>query len=154
MNSSELTKSIQLIVKQAQELKDTHTAEKSAPVNYAAIFSQSQEEYAELLAAANQLGKVVEQTPTGPLFQITPLETAAGKLQLLKIRLPDKTRPERGDADFTVANYQEFKKKHLGKLGFKLIKRETHEMVELIDSKFNVRAYFSNPPLDKQLGLK
>lgn len=26
-------------------------------------------------------------------------------------------------------------------------------MIELMDSNYNVRAYFSNPPLDKQLGI-
>jgi len=71
---------------------------------------------------------------------------------LLKIRKPDPTRPELGDADFTVENYPEFKQRHLSKTGFSLIqKRKDFEMLELADPKFHVRAYFSNPPLDKQL---
>jgi hypothetical protein len=39
----------------------------------------------------------------------------------------------------------------LSKEGFKLIEREDFEMIELMDSEFNVRAYFSNPPLDERL---
>jgi len=90
----------------------------------------------------------------GPVYHIQPIKTVSGNLKLLKIRKPDSTKPELGDADFTVGNYSEFKKKHLSKTGFKLIpKREDFEMIELVDSKFDVRAYFSHPPLDKQLGI-
>jgi hypothetical protein len=97
---------------------------------------------------------VIKETTTGPLFQIEPLKTTTGLLKLLKIRLPDTTRPERGDADFTIADFSVFKKKYLSKAGFKLVPRENFEMVELVDSAFDVRAYFSNPPLDIQLDLK
>lgn len=100
------------------------------------------------------IGNVIKETPTGPLFHITPLNTVAGKLQLLKIRKPDATRPELGDADFTVTNYAEFKKKCLSQRGFKLIVRENFEMIELVDPQFNVRAYFSNPPLNEQLKIE
>ena len=82
------------------------------------------------------------------------MKTVAGLLKLLKIRHPDSTRPERGDADFTVTNFVVFKKKYLSKKEFKLIKRKNFEMIELMDPEFDVRAYFSNPPLDKQLNIK
>ncbi|NCN98621.1 hypothetical protein COU62_04600 [Candidatus Pacearchaeota archaeon CG10_big_fil_rev_8_21_14_0_10_35_219] len=71
---------------------------------------------------------------------------------MLKIRFPDVTRKERGDADFTISNYDEFKKECLSK-GFSLIKRKAIELIKLTDSKFKVRVYFSNPFLDKQLNL-
>lgn len=144
---------IQEIVQKAKELKDTHTDEKNAPVNYACVFAQSQEECESLLAAAKELGLVVEETKTGPLFRIEPLETSAGKLQLLKIRQSDPARPELGDADFTVADYPAFKEKYLRQAGFKLIERERFEMIELADSKFNVLTYFSHPPLNQQLNI-
>jgi len=99
-------------------------------------------------------GKIIEETLTGPLFHIQPLETIAGKLQLLKIRKPDVTRPELGDADFTISNYAEFKKKYLSQKGFNLIIRKNFEMIELVDPQFNVRAYFSNPPLSKQFEIE
>jgi hypothetical protein len=142
------------IVKQAAKLKDTYTSEEAAPVNYACIFAQSQEEYDAFIKSANEIGKIIDNTPSGPLFKIDPLDTVSGRLQLLKVRAPDTTRPERGDADFTVSDYPTFKRRYLAKPGFRLIKKDKFEMIELMDSySFNVRAYFSNPPLDKQLGI-
>ncbi|VVB76179.1 Uncharacterised protein [uncultured archaeon] len=154
MNSIELTTLVEDIVRQSCALKNKYTSEKSAPVNYACIFSHTKSEYESLIEIANSVGKIIKETKTGPLFQIKPLDTVAGKLQLLKIRAPDLTRTERGDADFTVSNYTEFKTKYLLKKGFKLIQREDFEMIELMDSAFNVRAYFSNPPLDQQLNIQ
>ena len=153
MSVEQLKEIVQKVVAQAAELKDKHTAEANALVNYACIFSQSEEEFKEISLLARRTGKVIEETPTGPLFQIAPLQTSAGPLQLLKVRQPDASRPEQGDADFTVRDYQAFKKTNLAKHGFKLIKKENFEMIELIDSAFKVRAYFSHPPLDQQLGL-
>jgi len=153
MNQQTLTKTVQDIVRQAAALKDKHTTEKSAPVNYACIFSQSRDEYDDLNQACRKIGKVVQETKMGPVFLIKPMETISGALRLLKIRAPDATRPERGDADFTVPNYEEFKKKHLSKPGFKLIQREKMEMIELMDSSFSVRAYFSHPTLGEVLGI-
>jgi hypothetical protein len=154
MNVKNLIKSVQEIVKRANTLKDKHTSEKNAPVNYACVFCQNDEQYDSLVTLAQEIGKVIEETPTGPLFHIQPLDTIAGNLQLLKIRKPDATRHELGDADFTVLNYPEFKNKYLPQKGFKLIVRKNFEMIELTDPKFNIRAYFSNPPLDKQLKIK
>ena len=152
--AAELEELARRIVKNAGELKDKHTDEKGARVNYTAIFSQSSNEYDILLKLAKNIGEVIEDTPTGPLFLINPIPTNSGALKLLKVRMPDKTRPERGDADFTVSDYDTFKKTYLSRPGFKLIKREKFEMIELIDSTFNVRTYFSHPPLNEQLGIK
>ncbi len=150
----EITKRVLNIVEKATELKNKHTTEKKARVNYACFFSQSKKEYNDLIKEAHKLGKIIEKTPTGPLFQINPLKTISGKLQLLKIRAPDSTRKEMGDADFTIAKYNTFKKKVLSKKGFSLISRTGYEMIELVDPAFDVRAYFSNPPIDRKLGLK
>jgi len=153
MNELNLENLVKEIVKKATTLKNKHTDEKHSPVNYACVFSQNDNEFGVLIESAKQMGNVIKETPTGPLFQIQPLDTISGQLRLLKIRQPDKTRPELGDADFTVGNYQKFKKKHISKDFFKLIERENFEMIELMDSGFDVRAYFSNPPLDKQLNI-
>ncbi len=149
----ELIPFIHSIVSKAKELKDKHTNETNARVNYCCIFSQSQKEYNELIKTVETMGKVTLETAMGPVFHIQPLETVAGTLKLLKIRKPDKTRPEQGDADFTVVNYPEFKKKYLGQDGFRLMDRPNFEMIELVDSDFDVRAYFSNIPLNEQLGV-
>ena len=154
MDVENLRQFVQEVVKKASNLKDKHTSEKNAPVNYACVFCQNDGQYKNLLVVVQEMGKVVEETPTGSVFQIRPLDTIAGSLRLLKIRKPDSTRPELGDADFTVSDYPEFKKRFLSQKGFKLIVRKNFEMIELTDTKFNVRAYFSNPPLDKQLKIK
>ena len=153
MNTTNLKMKIQKIVEQATGLRKKHIGSINAPVNYACIFSQSKNEYNTLAGLATKIGRIVKETSTGPLFQISPLTTVSGKLQLLKIRTPDETRREMGDADFTISDFTGFKKKYLSKNGFKLIKRESFEMIELMDPEFDVRAYFSNPPLDKQLGI-
>jgi len=154
MDVKNFKKLVQKVVKKSNDLKDKYTSEKNAKVNYACIFCQSNEQYGDFINIVKRIGKIIKETPTGPLFQIFPLETVAGKLQILKIRKPDVTRTELGDADFTVSDYSKFKKKCLSEKGFKLISREKMEMIELIGSGFDVRTYFSNPPLDKQLGIK
>ena len=151
MNEENLKKEIQEIVKQSSKLKDKYTNEHNASVNYACIFSHSQEEFETLIGVTNKIGKIIKDTTTGPLFNINPIKTISGDLRLLKIRNPDKTRTERGDADFTVSDYSDFKKKYLSKDGFKLIKRKDFEMIELMKSNFNVRVYFSDHPLDEQI---
>ena len=143
---------IKNIVKDAEFLKDKYTDQKNIPVNYACIFCQSEEEQTNFLEKAYKLGPIIQETPSGPLFKIS-LDTVAGKLQLLKIRKLDPTRPERGDADFTVSNYPSFKEKYLNKPGFSLIQKENFEMIELYEKGNNVRVYFSFPSLDKQLNL-
>ena len=147
MNQLEFCILVKQIVENARNLKDLHTTEKNALVNYACIFCQSDNEFESFLELAGKMGEVVKTTPKGPLFKISPIKTAAGPLQILKIRAPDKTRLERGDADFTVADYNVFKASVLGRQFFKLIEKKDFEMIELFDpnSKLNVRAYFSNP---------
>ncbi len=145
MNIDELKNLVKNIVTDSFRLSVTHTSEKKAPVNYACVFTHSTSEYEEMIKVASQLGPIAEETPTGPLFQITPLSTKAGTLRLLKIRRPDPKRPERGDADFTVADYDSFKKTYLEKPGFSLIKRPNMEMIELIDPSYDVIAYYSHP---------
>ncbi len=154
MDASGFEDLVREIVREAQALKDARTSETRARVNYACIFAQSSREFAELLRHADNLGEPVQETATGPIYQIPPLDTSAGPLQLLKIRTPDVTHFDRGDADFTVSDYAAFKRDVLKKPGFTVIsKREDFEMIELMDPAFRVRAYFSKPPMDEQLGL-
>lgn len=153
MTTDELKKLAQEIVAESRLLSAAHTSEPKAPVNYACVFTQSTVEYEEMVRVAHLLGPIAQDTPTGPVFHIAPLSTVAGELQLLKIRRADPKRPERGDADFTVADYESFKKEHLGRPGFGLIKRTEMEMIELIDPAYNVIAYYSYPTLATLLKL-
>jgi len=153
MKVDELKTLAREIVAESRRLSAAHTSEQQAPVNYACVFTQSTAEYEEMVKVARQLGPVARETPTGPVFYIAPLSTVAGTLRLLKIRRPDPKRRERGDADFTVADYELFKNTHLGKPGFSLIKRTGMEMIELIDPSYNVIAYYSHPTLADVLKL-
>jgi hypothetical protein len=152
MNTEDLKKIVKDIVAQAEQIKQ-RIVNDAAPVNYACIFCQNDEEYALFIDAAKEIGKVVQDTETGLAFQIKPLETVAGDLQILKVRKPDPTRPERGDADFTLSDYKTFKQVHLNQNGFKLIKKSDFEMIEYKDPKENVLLYFSNPTLGQVLGI-
>jgi len=153
MTTNELKALIREIVAEAQRLSIKYTSEKKAPVNYACLFSQNADEYESTIKVAHQLGSVVKNTTMGPVFHISPFSTAAGTLGLLKIRKPDPKRKERGDADFTIANYKKFKKTYLGRPGFNIIKKPDMEMIELIDSSYNVIVYYSNPTLADVLKL-
>lgn len=153
MDQNSLENLVKEIVEKASVLKDKYVEEKNAPVNYACIFSQDGSEFNDLVEITKQIGSIIKDTPTGPLFHIHPINTVSGQLKLLKIRQPDKTRPEQGDADFTVDNFEDFKKKYILQANFKLISRDDFEMIELMDNEFDVRSYFSNPPLDKQLNI-
>lgn len=152
MNIEDLKNIVKNIVAQADSLKRQLLSD-PAPVNYACIFCQNDEEYTSFLEMAKQMGKVVQHTKAGPVFQIEPLSTVAGVLYLLKIRKPDPTRPERGDADFTLSNYDEFKKEHINQKGFKLIDKGNFEMIEYKSPDSNVLVYFSNPTLAEVLSI-
>ena len=155
MTSQELEILIREIVVKAVGLKNKFTTEPNAPVNYACVFAQNPEEYQDLIKAAASLGQTIKEMSNGLLFALDGIETISGTLLLLKVRQPDPTKPERGDADFTVANFDAFKHAYLSKPGFKLIERPQlkMEMVELMQPGHNVRVYFSNPPLAEVLGL-
>ena len=154
MTIVDLKRIVQEVVAESHRLNAAHTSEKEAPVNYACIFAQNKTEYEELAKIARQMGPIVQDTAMGPVFHIAPLSTVAGTLDLLKIRKPDPKRPERGDADFTVTDYDSFKKAYLGKPGFNIIKRPEMEMIELIDPSYNAIAYFSCPTLAAVLKIK
>jgi hypothetical protein len=153
MTHDELINEVQGIVVASKELSSKHTTEGNAPVNYACIFSQSEEEYDELVAVTREAGSVVQETGTGPVFDVSAIPTVAGDLRLLKIRKPDPKRSERGDADFTVSDYPAFKNRYFDQPGFSLIERENMEMIELSDPEFDVLAYYSHPPLGEVLGV-
>ena len=154
-----IRKIVEYIVPKTLELSREYIPDEEVKINYSAIFCQNDEEYERLRAEASELGRIVYDTPTGPLYKLQkPLETPAGPLWLLKVRKPDSTRQQRGDADFTLENqenYEGFKEKYLRDAKhFKLIEHSDFEMVELRDPNFDVLVYFSNPPLTEQFGVK
>ncbi len=120
------------------------------PIDYVAIFSQSQEEYEELTSVITKLGKRVEETSTGFTYKLyKPLKTNAGELHLIKIRKHDPKKKQRGAPDFRVKDYKKFKQRHLNKDYINLIKRPNYEMLELIGN--DILVYFPNKPLSEEL---
>ena len=153
MKKDQFISIVKELVKDACALKNRHTKEVDAAVNYACIFPHSESEYDDFFAIANSIGTVAKETPTGMLFLVDPIDTVSGNLRLVKVRKPDPTRTERGDADFTVVDYDSFKSEILKLGGTQLIERPGMEMIELMEDGADVRVYFSNPPMDKQLRI-
>ncbi len=155
MNTNDIYELAKDIVKKANDLKNKYTDEINAKVRYVAIFCKNDEEfnnYIEILK--NDSNEVVDDTYSGPVFKIEGIETVSGILKLLKIRRYDDEHLDLGDADFNVSNYEKFKNKYVDNPNFKLISREDYEMIELMEEGYEVRVYFSNPPLDVELGIK
>ncbi|MFA6325336.1 MAG: hypothetical protein WCX46_03885 [Candidatus Paceibacterota bacterium] len=144
---------IKNIVKNAEILKDKYTDQKNIPVYYACIFCQTDDEYKEFTEKAYKMGKKIQERQNSLLFRITPIETSAGKIEILRIRQPDEKFKERGDADFVVNDYQSFREKYSNQQGFKIIPRDNSEMIELYIEGENVRVYFSDPKLIKSLSI-
>jgi hypothetical protein len=144
---------IQNIVKEAENLKNKYTDQKNIPVFYACIFCQNDYEYENFIKEGYKMGKKIQEKPNSLLFRIKPIETSAGKLEILRIRQPDEKFRERGDADFVVNDYQSFKEKYSNQSEFKIIPRDNSEMIELYKEGENVRVYFSAPELVKSLSL-
>lgn len=145
MHENKLINLIQNIISECIKLKNKYVDEKDLIADWICIFSQSDKEYQELTHQANEIGEVIETTATGLIYKI-------GKPKLLKIRMPDATKPELGDVDF-ITDYEQFKNKYLDNNKFTLIKREKFEMIELKDPAFNVRVYFSSIPPSKLRGI-
>ena len=142
---------VNYLVDESIKLKNKYTTETNAPIEFACIFCQNNDEYQEFTETIKKLGKVVQNTSSGYTYQLNnSIETDAGKLRFVKIRKPDPLRKERGDTDFNT-NYSEFKQKHQNKPGFELISRDNFEMLRLSDPNFDVMVCFSNIPLGESL---
>lgn len=154
MTNEEFNDLINYVVKKCVELKNKYIDESNLQIDYICLFSHNKEEFSEFIKHASKIGTIINETKTGPVFKFhSPLKTIAGNARVIKIRLPDTTRKEKGDVDFTT-NYQEFKKKYIDHKNFSLIVREKFEMLELRDNEFDVLVYFSSIPPSKLLGIK
>jgi hypothetical protein len=153
MNQQDLEKILIYIVEQGLKAIKDNTVGVDAVLDYVAIFSKSENEYQEMLSIAETLGEEVdkETIKTGHTFLLkTPLATPAGLLKLIKIRIPDPTRPQRGDSDFKIQNYQEFKDKYLQSSGnFTLMPRKEYEMIEI--KGVDVLVYIPNKTLRERM---
>lgn len=144
----------QAIVENAEQLREKHASDFPAAISYCAVFCQSSDEYDLLRALVGSHGELANETKTGPVYVVPPIQTVAGPLRILKVRAPDETRAEWGDADFALKQYQEAKDRLLREPGFKLVERSEFEMIELMDPAFSTRVYFSHPPVEDHSGIR
>ena len=151
---NKLIVTIKYVVSHSTKLKDRYTSASTAPIEFACIFCQNEEEYKEFTNSIETMGKIVEKTQSGFTYLLDdPLKTVAGPLRLVKIRKTDPNRLERGDADFNT-DYKDFKDRYEKDPKFELVKRESFEMLRLSNPKFDVMACFSNIPRSTDLGIK
>jgi len=153
MNKQTLEKILIYIVEQGLKAIKDNTEGVDAVLDYVAIFSKNENEYKEMLSVAETLGEEVDKgtIKTGHTFLLkTPLETPAGQLKLIKVRIPDPVRPQRGAPDFKIQNYQEFKDKYLQSSGnFTLMPRKEYEMIEI--KGVDVLVYIPNKTLGERM---
>lgn len=123
-------------------------------LDYVDIFPKSEEERISLQEVLNKLGSEICKTKTGPTYLLSkPLPTKFGPLKLVRVRIYDKQKKQKGAPDFEVKNYKKFKEKYLKKQCFHLIERPKYEMIELNVKNSNVLIYFPNETLSESLGL-
>lgn len=147
MTELNLIKLVQDIIAESVKLKNKHTDEIEAKVEFGDIFSKDNKEYQKLTEAISKMGKVVYTTPTGNIYNLKKsIETIAGKLSLVKVRRPDNKLRFLGDADFNT-DYDKFKQKYQNNPNFELIIRDKFEMLRLSSPDFDVMACFSNIPV-------
>lgn len=154
VNIENLINFVKEIIDEANSMRTKHANMFNAHVGYCCIFCHSDEEYNAIDGIVRSFGKVAQDTPTGFTYVIPEIQTVAGGLRILKVRKPDPTRLEKGDADFSLSDYKSFKEVNLGREGFKLIERPNNEMIELMDGAYNVRAYFSYPHVEEHSGIR
>jgi hypothetical protein len=118
------------------------------------VFCQGEDEFRRLSAEAQQLGVVASDTPTGPVFVVASIDTPIGPLRVVKVRKPDPTRQELGDVDYRVVPWDEFFDAVHGEDGVSLIERADFRMLELVDAAYDVRLYFSDPPVEEHEGIR
>ncbi len=158
MNIADLENIVNYIVDQGIKATHKNTEEKYLPIDYLGIFTKNDEEFKDLESLVSTLGKLGDKTATqsGSTFLLNkPISTSAGLLNVLKIRKPDPTRPQRGAPDFQIIDYSSFKEKYFlsGKnSNFSLMIRKSFEMIEL--KGVDVLVYFPSKTFNERQRMK
>lgn len=147
-----ILKRINEILKLAQLVIKEHIQEELV-LDYVDIFPESEEERITLQEELKKLGSEICKSKTGPTYLLAkPIFTIFGNLKLVRVRIYDKHKKQKGAPDFKVKNYKKFKEKYLKKQCFYLIERPKYEMIELNIKNSNVLIYFPNETLSESLG--
>jgi hypothetical protein len=148
-DSSTLDEVVERIVVTTDAMLQAHLPHIDARISYCAVFCKSDAERDSFLKQLPRGAVLADTTATGPVYIVPAIATVRGSLRVLKIRNPDSTRTERGDADYAVSRYSDLKAAVLGRAGFQLIQRADYQMIELLDEKYDARVYFSDPPVEQ-----
>lgn len=133
------------IASDAQKMVQAHVDQKdlTGKINYTTIYARSQEEFIHFNDEIMRNGTIFDKQSTGNYYLLhEPFETTAGQVTICRTRMFDAHYTERGYLDFEVIDYSAFKTKYLQKSGFSLLRLPHVELVELRDSRYDVRAYF------------
>ena len=147
LSYADVAELVKKIAAESETMKNKIIGTHKAELCYTCIFAQTMPQYGQLESVISEIGRVVDNTPAGNVYELPPIETEAGVVRILKNRKPDLTRSEFGDCDFGLDDYTGFKRENLGEKGFSLIKRTDSEMIEYMEKGGAVRIYFSDPPV-------
>jgi hypothetical protein len=116
---------------------------KNLPISSLTIFSHYPEEFEFLSKLALALGILYNEN-NGPRVTLSePIIVNANTITHLRIRKPDKERPQVGCNDFDVPDYSTFKEQYLPLYpdNLKLIKRPEYEMIEFSHPDYDALSY-------------
>ena len=133
------------IITEAFEMVKKHVADNDLTwrLDFASIYSQSEEEFEKYTQELQLNGKVSLEKTTGNYYLLTvPLLTSVGIIHNCRVRKNPEGYKERGYIDFETVNHENFVKKYSTKDGFRIMPGDGTPMVELFDSVYDVRAYF------------
>ena len=152
-NKNYIVKIISEII-QYSEAVITKYIDEELVIDYVDIFPISEKERLKLLREADTIGKRISLINTGPIYLLNhSIQTKFGPLKLIKIRIYDKEKKQRGAPDFKVKDYTKFKNKYLTKKFFSLIVRKEYEMLELNVRNSRVLIYFPNETQSESMNL-
>lgn len=155
MDKTKLQELISYIINRGLETLRINTSGEHYMLDYVAVFAKHEDEFQLINSFVQSLGREVDtgNTKTGPTYLLSkPIETSAGIPRFVKVRKPDRVRPQRGAPDFTVPDYQAFKEKYIRSSGnFTLVLRKDFEMVEI--KGVDCYVYIPEKPIAERLHL-
>lgn len=152
MTSDEIIKGISDIAVGITHVKDSYVTEKSLTIDYITIFSHSDSELTDSIAAGKAIGQQIDEH-NGPIFRLNqPITFPNGTLKYFRIRKPDIKRPQIGCGDFKVADYNNFKNKYLGQKNFELFHGDGFDYLGIHDMTQSYLVYFPDKAITDDLG--
>lgn len=152
MASDKIIKKIHDVAIGITHVKDIYVSEKNLTLDYITLFSHSDPELTDLIAASQAIGQQIDEH-NGPVFRLNqPITFPNGILKYFRIRKPDIKRPQIGCGDFKVADYESFKNKYLGRKNFELFHGDGFEYMGIHDTTQNYLVYFPDKAITEDLG--